>query len=239
MPGAVRPPWIEKEEFYHMPFNFCDRWCEKCQLNDICKIHQEELESKATWIAAGKDPNSWEYVFETVSKSLTETFALLAKEAEKMGIDLNKIEDVPEEEPKPKAFRVYRLAQKLCQALKRVISDLEVVPIDANVDLVLKNVEIISFYSTLICPKIYRATKSKFGEDKDPLLKEYCGDSRISAFIAVNSLEELIGALSELESHSPLRPMREKFIRLKNVVTGLIKIIEAEFELEDKSPILN
>jgi hypothetical protein len=29
--GAIKPPWIDKDVFYKLPFNFCDRFCERCQ----------------------------------------------------------------------------------------------------------------------------------------------------------------------------------------------------------------
>ena len=29
---AISPPWISKDVFYKLPFNFCDRWCEGIDL---------------------------------------------------------------------------------------------------------------------------------------------------------------------------------------------------------------
>jgi len=68
--GANRPPWISKKDFYRTPFNYCDRWCERCQLTDICRVFQDEQKSRAKWIKQGKNPDSWEYVFATVKENL-------------------------------------------------------------------------------------------------------------------------------------------------------------------------
>ena len=39
------------------PFNFCDRWCERCipEKQMRCKLYQDELEQKLACIAHGKD----------------------------------------------------------------------------------------------------------------------------------------------------------------------------------------
>lgn len=235
MTGASRPPWVDLQEFYRMPFNYCDRWCEKCKLCDLCKIFREEQESKKDWIAAGKDPDSWEYVFYSVSDSLKEAFMLLAKQAEELGIDLNKIDyNEKEEEPPPKIFNVYKLVNKFFNTIRNLLKDFEVVPVDVDKDLVIRHLDTLSFYSTLVSAKIYRATTSKFREEKDLLMKECCGDSRISAYIAVNSMDEVIAALTELISHPPLRPMREKLIKFKKSAINLKEVINIEFEVEEE-----
>ena len=43
MPGAIRPPWIDKKTFLKMPFNFCDRWCERCQFTTFCHISDSQI----------------------------------------------------------------------------------------------------------------------------------------------------------------------------------------------------
>jgi len=235
MSGAIRPPWIDKEDFYHMPFNYCDRWCEKCNLNSLCKVFQEGEKAKKEWLAAGKDPDTWEYVFESVSKSLQEAFVLLAKEAEKQGIDLEKIDYSEEEEqPKPKALRIYRLVREFSDTIQKTLKDLQVVTADTDQNLVLRDAEVLSYYSTLIPSKVYRAAMSKFREEKDPLLEEFCGDSRISAFIVVEAFNEIICSLTELINHPPLRPMREKLFHLRKVAINLKEATGVEFAVEEE-----
>ena len=44
--GATKPPWIDKDVFYKLPFNFCDRFCERCQFQKICRVFLEEKSVK-------------------------------------------------------------------------------------------------------------------------------------------------------------------------------------------------
>lgn len=53
---AIKPPWISKELFYRLVFNFCDRWCERGKLSGICRIYQEEKERERKFIKQGIDP---------------------------------------------------------------------------------------------------------------------------------------------------------------------------------------
>jgi hypothetical protein len=36
--GAIKLPWINKDVFYKLPFNFCDRFCERRQFQKICRV---------------------------------------------------------------------------------------------------------------------------------------------------------------------------------------------------------
>lgn len=44
--GAIKPPWIDKEDFYRTPFNYCDRWCERCRLTEICRVFKDQQKSR-------------------------------------------------------------------------------------------------------------------------------------------------------------------------------------------------
>jgi len=235
MSGAIRPPWIDKEDFYHMPFNYCDRWCEKCQLTNLCRVFKREEESKKKWVKAGKDPDSWDYVFNTIKESFEEVRGLIKKDANRLGIDLSAIDYSKEKgEPLPKNFTIYRLSNKFAQAIKRTLKDLEGIPVDVDEDLVVRSAEILSYYSTLIPAKVYRAILSRAEEKEDPKLAEACPDSRNSAFIIVNALSEIIYSLTEVIGHSPLRPIREKLFHLRKVAINLKEAINAEFEVEEE-----
>lgn len=235
MTGAIKPPWVDKEDFYHLPFNYCDRWCEKCNLTSLCRVFKDEEKSKKKWIKAGKDPNSWEYVFDTVKESFEEVAKLIKKDAKRLGIDLSNIDYSQErKEPSPEKFAIYQLSKKFTGAINKAIKDLQVLPEDVEEDLVIENVETLSFYSNLIPAKLYRAIISRFEEKEDPELAEACPDSKNSAFILINALGEIIDSLSNLLNHSPLRPMREKLFKLRKSAMNLKEIINIEFGLEEE-----
>ncbi|MCK5358744.1 MAG: hypothetical protein KAJ48_10140 [Elusimicrobiales bacterium] len=57
------------------PYNFCDRWCERCvfEKKSRCKIYKNELECKITCIAHGKEPNDIEITAEVMEEQYKET----------------------------------------------------------------------------------------------------------------------------------------------------------------------
>ncbi|MFZ5365732.1 MAG: hypothetical protein ACOZBZ_00380 [Patescibacteria group bacterium] len=235
MAGAIRPPWIDKKDFYHLPFNYCDRWCERCNLTEICKVFQDEQKSREKWIKQGKDPDSWEYVFVTVKESFEKTMRLIEKGAKKWGIDLSKIDDSDyEPPPEPEKFPLYNLVEKFSKRLEKLLKNLEIVPIETNERLVLENMEVISHYQPLIRAKIYRALTSRLEDEKekDPELRTF--DAETSAFIVVNGLISVGEALANLAEHKPLRPLRSKMVRLGKASLDLAKIINLEFNLSEE-----
>jgi hypothetical protein len=230
--GAIRPPWINKEDFYHLPFNYCDRWCERCQLTDICRVFKDEQKSREKWIRKGKDPNSWEYVFETVKDNLEKTMRLIEKGAKKWGIDLNDLDDSDyQPPPEPQEFPLYNLVDKFSKKLGKLPKDLQVVPIEADEKLILESIEVISHYQPLIRAKIHRALTSKLEDEKekDPELRTF--DAETSAFITINGLMSIADTLANLAQHKPLRPLKNNLRRLGKIALNLAEIIDLEFSL--------
>ena len=78
---------FEKES----PYNFCDRWCERCdhQKRVRCRLYLDEFERKATCIAYGKDEDDSEITQAVIEAQYKEVDALLNSHIEKFGIDLD------------------------------------------------------------------------------------------------------------------------------------------------------
>lgn len=231
MSGAIRPPWISKKDFYRTPFNYCDRWCERCQLTEICRVFKDDQKARKKFIDQGKDPDSWECAFEQVKESLGETMKLLKKDALRLGIDLNKIKDSEyQPPPKPQKFPLYNLVDKFSKRLENLLKEFEIVPIEADEKIILENVKVISHYRFLILAKIYRALTSRIEEEKDRDDETF--DAKTSAFIAANGLLSISNALVDLANHEPLRPLKDKFIRLGKISLELARTIDQEFDLK-------
>lgn len=92
--GAINPPWIHKEVFYKLPFNFCDRWCERCKLSGICRVYQKEKEQEKRFIKQGIDPKSTKAMFLSMSESFEETKKLLEKDINRLKIKITKEDDI-------------------------------------------------------------------------------------------------------------------------------------------------
>ena len=76
---------MENEKFIPGIYNYCDRWCERCEFTNRCRLFFDE--QKQLRESEGKDD-----FFEIISKNLEKTFELLHKIAEEKGIDLDNIE---------------------------------------------------------------------------------------------------------------------------------------------------
>src|SRR3989338_6689444 len=88
--GAIKPPWIHKEVFYKLPFNFCDRWCERCNLSGICRVYQKEKEQEKRFMKQGIDPKSTKAMFLSMTESFEETKKLLEKDMKRLKIKISK-----------------------------------------------------------------------------------------------------------------------------------------------------
>jgi len=74
-----------------LPFNFCDRFCERCEeFRDNCKIYQDDLCFKAQCQLEGKDPYDTKVVFEHVGQMMRDTIKMLQEMMKKEGIEITK-----------------------------------------------------------------------------------------------------------------------------------------------------
>lgn len=233
MAGALKPPWITRADFYRTPFNYCDRWCERCDLTEICRVFQDVEKSRQKFIKQGKDPDSWECVFQTIEESFQETERLLKKEAERLGIDLSRIDRSEPGPPEPDNFPLYKLAEKFAKKLGNLLRNLTVISAEAGEVLILESTEVIGYYHHLIPAKVYRAIISKINEEEGE--EDFIKDSKTSAFIAVNGLVQITEALVALAEHKPLRILRPRLVRLGKISLDLARILRLEFDLEKES----
>ena len=225
--GAVKPPWIKTKDFNKSPYNYCDRWCERCQFTSFCKVFKQEELSRERAIKLGINPDSWEYVAETVAKQFAVVKDLLAKDLERLGIDPNELEEVPEPKPDPQRQQLANLVSDYSSKLHELLKSLEFIPAESDIDLVTNQVEVISFYSTLITAKVKRASF-----DGDLSDEHNVEDSMTSAYIAVRGLLAISQALIKLFKHKPLNTMRQQLHRLCKQGVELAQLIDDVFELK-------
>lgn len=92
MSKRLREIMKKNEEFEkETPYNFCDRWCERCvhEKQIRCTLYKDELERKMTCIAHGRDeddPEITKAVMETQYQGLDEK---LSEQIDKFGVDLD------------------------------------------------------------------------------------------------------------------------------------------------------
>lgn len=79
-------------------FNYCDRWCERCDYADRCRLFQSETERNIQHILNDEDPNDPDIVAQDISESLQDAFEMLKEQMEIEGIATEDIEDCEDED---------------------------------------------------------------------------------------------------------------------------------------------
>lgn len=178
-----------------LPFNFCDRNCERCeQMRDDCKIYQDDRQFKLRCMMEGKDSNDMEIVFEHVGEIMAQTMQMIEKNLKEKGIEID-FEDTEEydvqEKIKDKFTKKHPLYKKACktsEGLHDLLQNFSVMlpGISCLINSVQREVEEISFYSPMIYVKTTRALHSIVEEGKEKY-KFSRPDSIVSASIAYYS----------------------------------------------------
>ena len=77
------------------PYNFCDRWCERCphEKQVCCCLYLDEFEQKTTCIAHGREPDDPEITTEVLRKQLEGVEDTIEEFMEDNEIDFNDIDD--------------------------------------------------------------------------------------------------------------------------------------------------
>lgn len=229
--GVIRPPWVSKSWFDRCPFNYCDHFGNQELLTTVCKICKEELKRKDFHKKAGKDPYDWQYVFKDLGDDLAKVHKMLEKEANRLGIDLNNLDDV-EEAPKPETYPIFNLMRRYGDRVEKIIKSLQAVPIDTDLELTIKAVDVLSHSRHYVIAKTGRALSSRWEEEKDPQDDLY--DSKTSALFAYVAVERNSRALLALSKHKSLRTLREKLIKFAAISLDLAQFIKEEFFPKDK-----
>lgn len=212
------------------PYNFCDRWCERClhSRQIRCRLYLDEIEQKITCIAHGKDeddPEITRAVMEEQYKGIDEVF----EEIEDLDEDgLIDFEDLPddiqnhirfvENHPLPLTVEQYRKSAKIF--LKDTFYEKE------NIDPKNKyHFETISWYHTLLSAKLQRALAG-FHE---PVSEHEFGlyDAVAQFAICRKAIYESLKALRNIKLNYPDKQTQiTKLIALLNNICSRIKAIE-------------
>jgi hypothetical protein len=199
-------------------YNYCDRWCERCEQQSKCLVFTMEQEQKAS----GQDP------LESIRASLEMAQTLLKEKMEEFGLDPEALAVEAEEEPDPfEGIRAHPLVQKAEQYAFGTAAHLEPVQdalvtaagsfqrkvelgITPNQGFKLEDleqcrdaVETILHFRFLICSKIFRAL-SGMAPQEDGRPDPYCAeDARLSAQVASKGMQRSIEAWLILRNAFP------------------------------------
>ena len=157
--GAINPPWISKDVFYKLPFSFCDRWCEKCRLSNICRVYQKEKEQHERFIKQGINPKSTKVMLLSISENFEETKRLLEKDMKRWKIKITKEDDKKfekEENKKDKLVKnnqLTKISKKLSYSLMKLVEDLYYYFLEETPKEIKEPLKILNYYMLFSLPK--------------------------------------------------------------------------------------
>ncbi|MBU1008464.1 hypothetical protein KKA53_05300, partial [Candidatus Dependentiae bacterium] len=89
-----------KEQEKETPYNYCDRWCERCvhEKQIRCRLYGDEMEQKLNCIANGRDENDVEITGEVIQRQWEEAFEGLDEKMQEFGIEADEISEYGEDD---------------------------------------------------------------------------------------------------------------------------------------------
>ena len=223
------------------PYNFCDRWCERCshekQLR--CKLYQDEFERKITCIAHGRDEDDPEIIKSVMEAQYKDVEEKIKECADKFDIDLDDVdmdeldeesaidfEDLPEDiqrhikfvenNPLPVTAEQYR--KKAHEFLKETFYKEEKKYAALNYDF-----ETVALYHTLLPSKLQRALAGFHESASEGDLSLY--DAVAQFEICKKAIKESIEALRKIDQSLPVYHL--KILELLALLHNIHSRIEA------------
>lgn len=202
--------WIRKENTRAekiSPYNFCDRWCEKCPggKRKTCRVYGEEFDRTIRHIAKGENPEDRDVVLEDVRENLEKSFKLLAACAEKEKIDISKCPQAGDTKRRESAKRkvlkhpLYKTALRYSRESAEFIKAVspEIQKVNAGLE---EDFETLLWYHVLIPVKARRMLSGLLEEDKD----DFCLFDVVAQLeIVKKSLAQSIAALQKISCSMP------------------------------------
>ncbi|MGD0786252.1 MAG: hypothetical protein ABR969_10625 [Sedimentisphaerales bacterium] len=229
-------------------YNYCDRWCERCEFTSRCMNYdmcEEKFDSQES-----KDINN-KIFWEKMQEVFSVTQEMIKEMAEEMGVDLNSIDDekaqkheeqvreFSKNQPYSKMALEYigmvtkwfdsnkelleNKAQELLTHLEAEIPGTK--PVDEAVK-IKDCLEVVRWYQHQIYVKLCRAASGMIRGELEEI--EYCpDDANGSAKVAIIGIERSISAWGGLLNHFPQqeKEILEILVKLKN----LLKLVENSF----------
>lgn len=227
-------------------YNYCDRWCERCQFTSRCLNHSLE-EEPSCQLESIDEAN--ERFWHRIEDSFKLTFSLIEDLAKETGVDLESIEIDEDEEIDNKVHLLTHISMnyanlvdewfknnqnvlknELLKPAKQLVSRAHlklIYPQTTETSISLEEVvEVISYYQYAITVKLSRAITSRDNEAKIRL-ENIAKDSDGSAKIALIEIDRSINAWSELLKY--FEDEKKGILKIINHLKQIREIAEKEF----------
>ena len=210
-------------------FNYCDRWCERCQFTSRCLNYKI---GKENYIDLEKHDISTAEFWEGFANLMKDALEMIKDKAEEMGVVLDSIET------EKSAENVFRLASEMANKYITLVDDWfdSTKYVYENSDIYQKLTDseeavvkfddiaqIIRWYQMQIYVKLQRALD---GEETD-FSEDFPKDSDGSAKIALIGIDRSIGAWTKMLEFFPDR--KRKLMEIIAFLKRLCNIVEKRF----------
>jgi len=226
----------KKNKFESGIYNYCDRWCERCDKTQKCFLYFKEQEDRAIMIAEGKDPDDPKNAFEIVGKSLMETHELVANYCLENNIDITMTpEDEKEYEEKeeavdPKNEPLAKISEKFRDELFDYFKTTPSLDVNEYHDAY----RVMSWQGTLLGSKVLRALRSKNEYFYDILDEFSLEDSEKSAMVAYRSALKSKEALELMDCYVVDPRLQEMNELLDQIINGINVLLKTLSEKQTK-----
>lgn len=227
-----------ENQFIQGIYNYCNRWCERCEFTAKCMVFdlESEIESKKSEIDSGL--TTLEDIFNKYFKDAPNP----NEKADEFGIDVTDNEDDENFAEELKLKRLINESSDCAEASKKYIdivnewfnnqknsmkkpSNLETKTLDKNsISKIVNSIEVIQWYQYQIYVKILRALSGEDIEGIDDLPK----DSDGSAKVALIGIDSSIEAWENLLMHFSDED--------KVVLNIILHLVELQHTVEEKFP---
>ena len=223
-------------------YNYCDRWCERCQFTSRCLNHSIEEDQNCKLEEIDEANERFWY---SIKDSFELAFSLIEDLAKEEGADLESIEIDEDDEIDNKVDILTHISMNYANMVdqwfknnQNIIenellkpkkqSHLQLIhPHTTQIPISLKEViEVISYYKYAITVKLSRAIKSRDNEAKIGL-EDISKDSDGSAKIALIEIDRSINAWSKLLKYFEYE--KRDILKIINYLKQIREIAEKEF----------
>lgn len=197
-------------KFYSQtPFNFCDRWCERCNLVDQCQVFQHAFSHHLEHMVRGEDPNDPAIILADMKKTFNHLAGTIKKDIEKQGLDSRKVKirlvraDF-NQGPNPERFALWRLGHNFMlqnrDLLQNIFSEEDG---ELKEDFIKhkKKIEELNWYHTFFENKLYQALviQKTLKKEKSRIFKQIrTQEMNVSAKLCFQALQSCQISLEEL-----------------------------------------
>ena len=222
--------------------NYCDRWCERCELNNRCRIYANEKEN----------PHDSDNFLEELSETFADVKDMLKESIEEQGMDFEKFKEEAladaeakeeidwHQHPLAKRAGNYQKQarnffdkhnnvfenkeQEMNQMLNIGVGEKE---IQRDAEVIKDCFEIINWYLFFIEIKLIRALSSREDDKDEEDVKEYPSDSDGSCKVSLIAMDNTIRAWEKLLVQFP--DLSDECVDILSLITSLRSDVEKEF----------